>query len=278
MRILITGSRGMVGTSVCQVLKDHDLITPSKAELNITRLNQVLKFDCDFIIHLASETDHEYCDENPSQCYYSNVIGTSNMVRLAMKLDIPIIYISTASIFDGKKEIPYSTTDIPNPINHYNTSKYYGELMVQKWKKHYILRAGWMFGGGRMIDKKFVNKIMNKVKRGNKYIPVASDCIGSPTYSIDLALFIKEIIESKHNYGIHNATNKSNNGVSRYTFALEMMKILGIKVRIRKVSIDDLKEEFPCKRTNYEVLENNPYILRHWKDALKEYLYAHYRS
>src|SRR5574343_440542 len=126
MRILITGSRGMVGKALCTTLsKDYTLVTPTRAQLNIGNFEQVMKFnDVDFIIHLAGETDHEYCEQNPSNCYYINTVGTGNMVRLARTLDIPIVYISTASIFDGTKGMPYTTFDPPNPINHYNTSKH----------------------------------------------------------------------------------------------------------------------------------------------------------
>src|SRR5574343_1214517 len=160
MRILITGSRGMVGKALCTTLsKDYTLVTPTRAQLNIGNFEQVMKFnDVDFIIHLAGETDHEYCEQNPSNCYYINTVGTGNMVRLARTLDIPIVYISTASIFDGTKGMPYTPFDPPNPINHYNKSKWYGELLTVAHKKHYILRCGWMFGGGQIVDKKFVNK------------------------------------------------------------------------------------------------------------------------
>lgn len=270
----------MVGTALVKSLEHHHLVLPNKQELNITRLSQVMKFGCEFIIHLASETDHEACDENPAQCYLVNVIGTANMTRLAIKLNVPILYLSTASVFDGKKEIPYSTDDKPNPINHYNASKYYGELMVKQTKKHYILRAGWMFGGGPGVDKKFVNKIMDKIKRGDKNIRIADDCIGSPTYTNDLSRFIAKIIDNqKVPFGIYNAANKSNNGISRHSFGLEITRILGqsCKHLVKKCSIDDLKGEFPCKRTNYEVLENSVYMTKDWRKALKEYINAHYR-
>ncbi len=261
---------------MCQVLKDHQLITPSKAELNVTRLNQVMKIDCDFIIHLACETDHEYCDENPSQCYFVNTIGTANLMRLANELYVPIVYLSSASIFDGDKRSPYNGEDIPNPINHYNASKWYAELILRNCTQAYILRAGWMFGGGHKIDKKFVQKIITKILNGQRSISVASDCIGSPTYTKDLALYIKDCVDGKYHYGTHNCANSSSTkGVSRYMFAKEIVKILGSKVKIKPVSIDTLTEEFPCKRTNYEVLENNN--LRDWKVALEEYLNHDYR-
>jgi dTDP-4-dehydrorhamnose reductase len=126
------------------------------------------------------------------------------------------------------------------------------------------------------VDKKFVNKVIEKINRGDTNIRVADDCVGSPTYNIDFAEAIKYIINTGQ-YGIYHAPNKSK-GVSRYEFAQEVVKAMGVedKVHIVPCKIDDLKEEFPCKRTNYEVIE--PSIeTRDWKEALKGYINAHYR-
>lgn len=281
MRILETGRNGMVGVALREVFKDHEMVFPEKYKLNVGNINQVMKFASqkfDAIIHLCAETDHEYCEENPSNCYYINTIGTGNMVRLAEKLNVPIVYVSAGSIFDGAKTSPYNSWDKPNPLNHYNTSKWYGEVIVRGYEKHYILRAGWMFGGGRNIDKKFVRKIIEKIERGETHIKVCDDCVGSPTYSIDLAECIKDVLEGGGRFGTYHAVNKSD-GVSRYEFAQRIVEYLGLerKVAIIPCKIDDLKDEFPCKRTNYEVLNTDFNHIRDWKEALKDYIYANYR-
>ena len=264
----------MVGTALCQSLKSHELITPKRYELNVGNINQVMKFKADCIIHTAAETDHEYCDENPSNCYFINTIGTANMTKLAKLLRIPIIYVSAGSVFDGAIEKPYTSDDQPNPVNHYNSSKFYGELICGCYEKGYIIRAGWMFGGGPRVDKKFVNKIIEKIKRGDKEIKVCDDCIGSPTYTKDFAQSIQLILEGNMERGIYHFSNSST-GVSRYEFACEIIKLLKSGVKILPCKIDDLKEEFPCKRTNYEVIKSD-LISRDWKDCLKEYIHAKY--
>src|SRR3990167_9794780 len=198
MKILVTGSSGMVGTALCKALKKYEILTPRRYELNVSNENQVNSFrhkQIDLIIHLAGETDHEYCEINPTQCYFVNTVGTGFITNLAWYLSIPIIYLSTASIFDGMKGTPYLPVDRPNPINHYNTSKYYGELVVRGYERHIILRSGWMFGGGADIDKKFVGKLVKKIEAGEKQIKVCDDCIGSPTYSVDLADAMKYVID-----------------------------------------------------------------------------------
>lgn len=274
MRILVSGGSGMVGSAVKEVFKNQ-VVLPKKYELNVGNLNQVMRWkDITHIIHLAAETDHEFCELNASQAYFINTIGTANMTMLAKKLDIPIMYLAAGSIFDGKKKMPYTVKDKPNPLNHYNISKYYGEFVVKQHSKHWIVRAGWMFGGGSEIDKKFVNKIIKKIRNGDREIKVCDDCIGSPIYTKDLSECMKQIIELKHGYGTYHIVNDGS--ASRYEFALYIKKYLKSSVKIIPCKINDLKEEFPCKRTNYEVLESS-LTLRHWKKALEEYINAYYR-
>ena len=281
MKILITGANGTLGKSLCRALIKHELLTPRKHELNISNIDQIyhkIGTDVDLVIHLASETDHEYCDINPSQCYFTNTIGTAFLVKYAKIKDIPIIYQSTASIFDGIKNQPYTPEDEPNPINHYNNSKYLGEILVREYRKHIIIRTGWIFGGGKTNDKKFVAKILHKINSGEKKIKVCDDCIGCPTYSQDLADAYKYVVDNlvdSGEWGTYNAVNKyDDDGVSRYQFATEIVRILGVDVEIIPCKIDDLKDEFPCKRTNYEVLE--PGIgMPHWAKSLRGYLLAY---
>ncbi len=272
----------MVGTALCKILDKHELIVPGSYQLNVANEGQVMKFakdKPDFIIHLAAETDHEYAEINPAECYMVNSVGTGNMVALAKKLNVPILYLSAGSIFDGSKLKPYERTDSPDPMNHYNKSKWYGELIVRQYKKHYIVRAGWMFGGGPSVDKKFVNKIMQKIHRGEKKIKVCDDCVGSPVYTDDLALWVDELIKTSRAFGTYHCVN-SGGGASRYVFANWIVKILKLrKVEIVPCPIDALKEEFPCKRTNYEVLEGDfAYLMRDWRKALTEYINAYYRN
>ena len=277
MRILITGAHGMLGSALKRTLLMHDITAPEKHQLNVGNIDQVEKYakKIDLIIHLAAETDHEYCEQNPSQAYFINVSGTGNMVAIAKRLDIPILYMSTASIFNGILNKPYKTWNKPCPLNHYNKSKYYGELIVQSHPKHFIVRAGWMFGGGATLDKKFVNKIIKKINAGETEIKVADDCIGSPTYTEDLATCILSLLDSDE-YGIYHCVHPGE--ISRYHFAKSIIEILGIEkeVKIIPVSIEDIKDEFPCKRTNYEVLESS-WVLRDYKDALRSYIDDYFR-
>ena len=96
-------------------------------------------------------------------------------MRISNDLNIPLLYISTAGIFDGKKST-YNETDQPVPLGHYGNSKYLGEVHVQEESNDYIIcRAGWMMGGGERKDKKFIQKIIKQIKEGNKVLYVVDD-------------------------------------------------------------------------------------------------------
>ena len=89
----------------------------------------VQKFQPDYLIHLGAHTDLEYCETSHNDAYITNTLAVENAVYIANELDIPIVYISTAGIFDGKKDT-YDDWDQPNPLGHYARSKYAGKIFV----------------------------------------------------------------------------------------------------------------------------------------------------
>ena len=128
----------------------------------------VKKFNPDWLFHIGAYTDLEYCELNQDETYKTNTESVKYAVQISNSLNIPLLYISTAGIFDGKKEL-YSEDDLPNPIGHYAKSKYLGEKYVIDNSKDYLIcRAGWMMGGGVKKDKKFVKKSSNKFMMENK--------------------------------------------------------------------------------------------------------------
>lgn len=281
MKVLVTGADGMVGTAIKKIFPKDSLICTDKKELDVTKIDNVMAFSdpiIDTILHLAAETDLETCESKVKQAYMTNTIGTANMVELAKHLKIPIIYISTAGVFDGKKKDAYDVTDIPNPVNHYGRSKYFGEWAVDSYIQHYILRAGWMMGGGPDIDKKFVNKIFKKIQKGENTIKVCNDIVGSPTYTEDLANLILKLIQKKKvPFGLYHCTGYGS--PSRFDVACKIVELLDVKVKIVPVKNKDVLSEFSCPRSHNEVLINNINIrMRYWEDSLKEYIYGYFKS
>lgn len=281
MRVLVTGSKGMLGTSVSKVFKDHDLLLTNSTELDVRNFDQVMswaKSKPNVILHLAAETDLVRAEFNPGDAYMTNHTGTLNMAHLAETLNVPIVYIGTAGIFDGKKKI-YKEEDKANPLHHYGRSKYYGELAVKQYKKHYIVRAGWAMGGGPEVDKKFINKIYKLAKSGAKKLYGINDMYGNPTYTMDFAMTLKNIVEKRPEYGTYNSGGKGS--ASRLAVLKEFIKLLGLSKKIEIIPVTD--KEF-CKlfpsgypKTGSEVLsikkleKSGLSAMRDWQSALAEY-------
>ena len=238
--------------------------------------DSIQEFSPEFLINLAALTDLEYCENNPENAWLTNCLGAENLALLAARLDIPLVYISTAGIVDGKQDV-YHDFGRHSPLSVYGKSKYEGELTVQSLApKHFVFRAGWMMGGGPLLDKKFVNKIYQQIKAGRRELFVVDDKLGTPTYTKSFARGIRLVAETDL-YGVYNQV--CSGGGSRYDVAAEFVRLLGLEseVVVTKVSSDTFAKEYFAPRPASEQLVNLKLQARgidfmpDWKDALADY-------
>ncbi|SVB81715.1 uncharacterized protein METZ01_LOCUS234569, partial [marine metagenome] len=194
----------------------------------------VKNFNPDYIFHVGAFTDLEYCEKNIQDTYLTNTLSVENATLISNEIDVPLLYISTAGIFDGSKD-SFDDWDLPSPMCHYARSKYDGELYVEKnSKKFLICRAGWMMGGGPNKDKKFINKIMDQLKQGKKEIFVVNDKFGTPTYTHDFAQNVKLLVE-KELWGLYNMVCEGLTG--RLEVAKELVNILGLEKKVKITTV-----------------------------------------
>ena len=288
-KIYITGSGGMLGDAFyhefkssyelkCSDLDDsEDWISHLDFRDYKKYRDEVMDFAPDYLFHLGAHTDLEYCENNIDDTYNTNTLSVENAVLIANELDIPLLYISTAGIFDGSKDW-FDDWDQPNPICHYARSKYAGELYVQgNAKRHLILRAGWMMGGGPNKDKKFIAKLMNQLKAGKKELHVVDDKLGTPTYTRDFAKNAKLLLEEEI-WGLYNLVCGGLTG--RFEVAEEVLNFfkLSDEVKLTKVDSKFFKKEYFAPRPDSERLINaklnirNFNVMRDWKVCLEDYL------
>jgi len=294
-KIYIAGCGGMLGEAFYEQFKNEFQLKCTDKDVNEKWLSfldfrnfdeykkDVLDFRPDYLFHLGAYTDLEYCETNIDDTYNTNSISVENAVYLANELDIPLLYISTAGIFDGKKEL-YDDWDLPNPLGHYARAKYAGEVFVKENAKRYLIcRAGWMMGSGPKKDKKFIQKIMKQLKDGKKELFIVNDKDGTPTYTHDFAKNVKLLFEKEY-WGLYNMV--CGGQTSRLEVAQEMIKVLNLenKIKITEVSSDYFKKEYfadrpPCERLINKKLDiRGLNIMRDWKIALKEYLENYYKG
>ncbi|MCK6541055.1 NAD(P)-dependent oxidoreductase [bacterium] len=294
-KIYIAGCGGMLGEAFYKQFKSEYELRCSDIDVNepwITYCDfrdidsygaDVESFRSNYLFHLGAFTDLEYCEKHPDETYITNTISVENAVYIANRLNIPLLYISTAGIFDGKKEL-YDDWDLPNPLGHYARSKYAGEQFVKEnVRQHLICRAGWMMGGGPKKDKKFIQKIMNQLKNGKKELFIVNDRDGTPTYTHDFAKNVKLLLEKEY-WGLYNMV--CGGLTSRLEVATELLTILGLEkeVKITSVSSDYFKTEYFAERPPSERLIDKKLnlkklnIMRDWQVALKEYIADYYQN
>ncbi len=292
-KIYIAGCGGMLGEAFYAQFKDEFEIKCTDKDVNADWLSfldfrdfdaykkEVEEFAPDYLFHLGAYTDLEFCEQNADETYLTNTLAVENAVYLANSLDIPLLYISTAGIFDGKKEL-YDDWDIPNPLGVYARSKYMGErFVVENARRYLVCRAGWMMGSGPSKDKKFIQKLMKQLKAGKKELFIVNDKDGTPTYTHDFAKTVKELINKEY-WGLYNCVCGGQTG--RLEVAQELIKLLGKEkeVSITPVDSDYFKEEYFAERPASERLVTKKLELRgvnkmqDWRVALREYINNYY--
>lgn len=279
MNLLITGSRGMLGTDLVKIFAaTHHIMATDIQEMDVRDKNAILatasQFKPDIIVHLAAMTHVDDCERRPDEAFHTNTVGTQNVALVCQKLDIPMVYISTISVFDGAKPEPYLEYDLPNPQSFYAKSKYQGELLVKSLlQKYYIVRAGWMFGGGKE-DKKFVAKII-ELASSSSTLKAVNDKMGSPVYTVDFAKAVHNIMLSEQ-YGVYHAVN-SGNPASRFEVAQAILEFANI-INCKLLPVSSAEFPLPAHRPRMEAGRNLAMKLnglppmRHWRDSLKEYI------
>jgi dTDP-4-dehydrorhamnose reductase len=294
-KIYMAGCGGMLGEAFYRVFSSNYEIKCTDIDVNDTWLtkldfrnlneysNDVNTFKPDYLFHIGAHTDLEYCETNQDDAYNTNTRAVENAVHISNKLNIPVIYISTAGIFDGKKKT-FDESDTPKPTSCYAKSKYEGELFVQKNSNKYLIcRAGWMMGGGPIKDKKFIQKIFRQIKEGKKELFIVNDKAGTPTYTHDFVNNLKLLLENQK-WGLFNMV--CSGFVKRSEVAKELLSIINLeeKIKITEVDSDYWKKEYFVSRPDSECLINkkldllNMNKMRDWKICLRQYIRDYYQK
>lgn len=281
MKILVTGADGMLGSELVPYFesKQYTVYPTDLPTLDVRDSFQVNSAPKpDIVIHLAALTDLEYCEQHPTEAAHTNIIGTSNVAAFARWLDIPIVYISTAGVFDGQSPSPYTEQDIPNPINVYGRTKLQGERQaVWITPKCYIVRAGWMLGGGPYKDHKFTSLIVDQLREGKTDIFAVNDKFGAPTYALDFAKNLLSLIETGE-YGLYHMANTGE--ATRFAVAHHIVDALvpPNRVQVHPVPSTYFKHQYSTPRPPNECLTNDNLnkiglnMMRPWHVALNDYL------
>lgn len=276
MKVIVTGVSGQLGYDVVKELTrtGHQAIGADRNQLDITDEASVSSFidhnKPDAIIHCAAYTNVDGAETDREGAYQVNALGAKYLAQSAASIGAKMVYVSTDYVFNGSATEPYEVDHPTNPLGVYGETKLEGEKFVQEiLDKHFIVRTAWVFG---INGNNFV-KTMLKLGSERDEIGVVHDQIGSPTYTVDLAKFLVELIET-NKYGIYHAANE---GVcSWFEFAKEIFKQSNMEVKVNPLTSEQFPR--PAARPKYSVMSKKKITeegftsLRDWKEALQEYL------
>lgn len=284
MKAFLTGASGILGTDIKSELEKNnwEVLGFNSKEIDITNIGGIRKkvtnFKPDIIIHSAAMTNVDLCEDDKNGAVLANVIGTHNLSLTANATDTPIVYISSCGVYGNGKTTAHNELDATSPVNCHHYTKLEGEKRIKEHNSRYlIIRPGWLFGGTQLHKKNFV-EARRKEAVNNTVIKSATDKVGSPTYTLDLARQIIALIQSEI-YGTFNAVNEG--AASRFEYVSEIVRSFKMNNTLEPVT----SNAFPRKANmpDNEVLENMFLTLRglnqmrNWKEALHEYISATYR-
>ena len=231
----------------------------------------------DAVIHCAAWTAVDLAEDEDKRDKVRaiNADGTRHIAQACKALGCKLMYISTDYVFDGQGETPWQPdcTDYA-PLNVYGQTKLEGELAVRELtERFFIVRIAWVFG---LSGKNFI-KTMLRLGETHDSLRVVCDQIGTPTYTLDLARLLVDMIETDK-YGVYHATNEGGY-ISWADFAQEIFRQAGMATQVVPVttaeySLSKAARPFNSRLDKAKLVENGFAPLPDWRDALGRYLAA----
>nr|WP_154984676.1 dTDP-4-dehydrorhamnose reductase [Paenibacillus xylanexedens] len=282
MKVLVTGASGQLGRDVVLLLEKegHDILACDRDQMDITnqaQCNEVISsYHPEVIIHCAAYTAVDAAETDTDGAYKVNAVGTRNVAVAAEKVGAKLIYISTDYVFDGQSTTPYQEYDDTNPRSVYGKSKRAGEWLVQSLcSKWFVVRTSWVYG---LHGNNFV-KTMLKLGQEKPKLQVVHDQKGSPTYTVDLALFLIELMGTEM-YGIYHASNCGECTWYEFTQAIfeEAQTVFGVSIQAELEPCTTEQFPRPAPRPVNSVMDhlsirtNGLTSLRPWREGLRDFI------
>ncbi|GAB1805390.1 dTDP-4-dehydrorhamnose reductase [Priestia megaterium] len=275
-KVLITGANGQLGKELVELFteKGFEVYGFGRDKMDITNQVQVQEIigavKPGIVIHSAAHTKVDLAESEPDQAFLINAYGTRNVAVAAEAVGAKLVYVSTDYVFDGTADEPYNEFSPTSPLGVYGKSKLAGEQFVRDLhSKFFIVRTSWVYG---KYGANFV-KTMLKLGEERKELSVVADQRGCPTYTLDLAHAILELVDTQK-YGVYHISNSGS--CSWYEFAKEIFKVSNMEVQVNPCTTADFPR--PASRPANSVFEhmsiklNNFTSVRHWREALSSFL------
>jgi len=275
VNVIVFGASGQLGQCFKKVVEDEgdtSVYFPNEGEANIldtVALKNIFEaYKPAYCINCAAYTAVDKAEDDAEMALKINKTGVENLARLCEEYGSTLIHISTDFVFKGNEPTPRTETDAANPISVYGQTKLDGEKVIENLlERYFIIRTGWLYSE---YANNFV-KTMLKLGEERDELKVIADQVGTPTYAIDLATCIMQIINSKSTaYGLYHYSNE---GItSWYDFARAIFDIAGTKVKVIPIKTSEYVTR--ATRPAYSVMDKSKIKsefgieIPYWRDSL----------
>jgi len=285
MKIAIIGSGGRLGAALArEYSRDLEVTSFGRSQLDLGQLDRVrsalaqTKFE--LLINCAALTNVDYCESHREEAFVVNAEGPRLLAEIANEKSAKLIHFSTDYVFDGKKTDPYVEEDKAVPLSVYGESKLEGERRVlEVSSQHLVVRLSWVFGRDK---PSFIDQIIQRARESDVVTAVA-DKFSKPTYTIDVASWLRLAIDKSANGVLHLADRGGCSWQEWAQYAIDVCGSLGIPLKAKRVgavSLADMKN-FVAQRPVHTVLSTAKFAAltgvqpRHWREAVAQYITAH---
>jgi dTDP-4-dehydrorhamnose reductase len=285
MKIAIIGATGRLGAALArEYARDFELTSFERRQLDLGQLDRVrsalaaTKFE--LLINCAALTNVDYCESHREEAFVVNAEAPRLLAEIANEKSARLVHFSTDYVFDGKKTDPYVEEDKAVPLSVYGESKLEGEQRVlEASSQHLVVRLSWVFGPAK---PSFIDQIIQRA-RENDVVTAVADKFSAPTFTIDVAGWLRLVVEKNANGILHLTNNGGCSWQEWAQYAIDVCRSRGLPLkaeRVEAVSLGDMKN-FVAQRPVHTVLSTAKFTAltgvqpRHWREAVAEYISAH---
>jgi dTDP-4-dehydrorhamnose reductase len=280
LRVAVIGSTGQLGQDLMRVFGE-DATGFAHEDLDVTDEASVAaaigSLKPDWVLNTAAFHRVDDCEVDPTHTFAVNATGALNVARAAADVESGVVFYSTDYVFGGEereRDHPYEEAENPAPLSVYGASKVAGEqLVMQANPRHLVVRSAGLYGTATSRKGWTFPELMLNKARTEGSVRVVTDQVLSPTFTADLARKTKELVEHDAR-GLFHLTNEGE--CSWFEFAKGAFDLAGVKAEMEP--IDSAQFQQRARRPSYSALTTTRLEavglkpLRHWKEALNDYL------
>jgi len=285
MNIAIIGAARRLGAALArEYAHDFEVTSFGRELVDLRKLDEVRsrlsEIEFELLINCAALTNVDYCESNREEAFVVNAEAPCLLAEICREKGARLIHFSTDYVFDGKQQAPYIEEDKPAPLSVYGDSKLEGERSVLELSsQHLVVRLSWVFGPDK---PSFIDQIIQRA-RENDLVTAVADKFSAPSYTIDVASWLRLAIDKNANGVLHLANSGGCSWQEWAKYAIDVCRSLGIPLkaeRIGAVSLTDMKN-FVARRPVHTVLSTARFAAltgvqpRHWREAVAEYITTH---